>query len=479
VVCQKVANIEADRISFRDGGFKLYKKSENGNDRQFELELLELYDYEYNISYYSEKNKPEGLGDSIIETESLPSFSIDEFSEQNVSLYYRKQNSVFQLDYFNNTYFTVRTFQYEERYNENIRGREYKWNLVETEFYNYFIINVKESTQIVVFVKHDEWGADIEGFIANGNNGLIAKLDGQSFTTQIEDKETTKQLKKLTSTYNYIDRFANLYRVARNNELRDLVFNEQLIEEKYDTLYLQNGFVIGKKKREYHVYNLKLKIISPKNTRAVFTAGDTDCQILVNNQIKWLNKEGLVSKSKAELTYFVCGTVRSVKREITRNGSLFQMTEEVDEFDGSPPKTVKYKLPWTGKEYETYFLNGSKTLIHDGNSDVDAQYKLPSTAYNYFIVQQDNKFILLEYFFGKDGVHSQQKLLPGTYDLIKSESYYSPILFQRGEKFGYYPINKTVRYSTLQKFTGAFARFSLENGKKGWLDVYGNEYMDE
>ena len=42
----------------------------------------------------------------------------------------------------------------------------------------------------------------------------------------------------------------------------------------------------------------------------------------------------------------------------------------------------------------------------------------------------------------------------------------------------YYPIMKDIKYKKIEKFDNNFARFTLPNGQKGWLDKEGNEYLD-
>jgi len=52
-------------------------------------------------------------------------------------------------------------------------------------------------------------------------------------------------------------------------------------------------------------------------------------------------------------------------------------------------------------------------------------------------------------------------------------------LYEKDSLFTYYPIKKEFRYKKLGNFQGNFARFELPNGQKGWLDLQGNEYLDE
>jgi hypothetical protein len=43
---------------------------------------------------------------------------------------------------------------------------------------------------------------------------------------------------------------------------------------------------------------------------------------------------------------------------------------------------------------------------------------------------------------------------------------------------GFFPQNCKGEYEFLEDFIVCFARFQKPNGKKGWLDIYGNEFLD-
>ncbi|MES2487717.1 MAG: hypothetical protein V4581_17445 [Bacteroidota bacterium] len=51
--------------------------------------------------------------------------------------------------------------------------------------------------------------------------------------------------------------------------------------------------------------------------------------------------------------------------------------------------------------------------------------------------------------------------------------------FEKGKLFGYWPMHNAVRYTALDTFNKGFARFTLPNGKQGWLSLDGKEYLDE
>ncbi len=46
-----------------------------------------------------------------------------------------------------------------------------------------------------------------------------------------------------------------------------------------------------------------------------------------------------------------------------------------------------------------------------------------------------------------------------------------------GSLIGYYNLT-AIKYATLGDFIFGLARFSLANGSKGYVDVYGKEYYD-
>ena len=52
------------------------------------------------------------------------------------------------------------------------------------------------------------------------------------------------------------------------------------------------------------------------------------------------------------------------------------------------------------------------------------------------------------------------------------------IRFKENNLYGYYKIHSKARFKKLEAFQGFFARFELPNGKKGWLDRNGKEYLD-
>ena len=73
------------------------------------------------------------------------------------------------------------------------------------------------------------------------------------------------------------------------------------------------------------------------------------------------------------------------------------------------------------------------------------------------------------------------------YNLKKSndKKLYDALVFEEDSKirlqyrglWGYHNLTK-IKYKTIGEFDGSLARFELPNGKKGYVDLKGNEYYD-
>lgn len=86
---------------------------------------------------------------------------------------------------------------------------------------------------------------------------------------------------------------------------------------------------------------------------------------------------------------------------------------------------------------------------------------------------------------GKYGLYDVRKpdkpLLPFVYDRVTGIVRYrdTHLLLERQGLKCYYPISSKPRYKELEPFERNFARFTLPNGRKGWLGLDGKEYLDE
>lgn len=68
--------------------------------------------------------------------------------------------------------------------------------------------------------------------------------------------------------------------------------------------------------------------------------------------------------------------------------------------------------------------------------------------------------------------------LPVDLESVEGINYKGLFKIKKNSLVGYFPINKEPKYKRLEDFQENFARIEFPNGQKGWLDLNGNEYLD-
>ena len=313
---------------------------------------------------------------------------------------------------------------------------------------------------------------DIVGVISKTNSKIIANLDWDLYVQNHKSSKEIENSEKGNFGYNAPN--DKIYRITKKHELKDFLNNQVLINEKFDTLYQENNFIIGLKNKEYKIYNLKLESIAPFNTRSAFPTKDYGCQILVNNKVKWLTEYGYLSNEPKKHEFLVCGTVTTINKEIKYEENSLQLYESTDAFDDKEPEKQVFTFSQVNFD-DIWFLNGTKSLTYDDNTGINANYHSPLEVNNILIIENKNQYGL--------ALHNEQKkeliiIETPSYDSIMVENYYHPILLKKDGLYGYYLLNKKLRYKSISKFNFSFARFTLPNGREGWLDIMGNEYLD-
>lgn len=139
-------------------------------------------------------------------------------------------------------------------------------------------------------------------------------------------------------------------------------------------------------------------------------------------------------------------------------------TETVDE----------YRLCKASEYKDLTFFNGTKA---DEYMSTYLPWRL--NIYNAFITTAAN---------GKKGmvtINYQEAnpvimpvLAPDNY-IFHTGEYDYPYLFEKNGLKNYLLVSLEPKYTILGKFDKNFARFTLPNGKQGWLAMDGTEYLDE
>lgn len=157
------------------------------------------------------------------------------------------------------------------------------------------------------------------------------------------------------------------------------------------------------------------------------------------------------------LSLLVCGTVDSYNIKLLKEDNQYMVETTTNRTFTGGENTTKITATIEDKGFDNiYFINGEQSLSFDDN------FSLPTCL----IFEKDNTFGIIE----KDNI-----LLYDT--VFVSETMFKKVLkVGKSDLYHYYHISSEVKYKRLDDFVFNLAYFELENGKKGYVDLEGNEY---
>ena len=185
-------------------------------------------------------------------------------------------------------------------------------------------------------------------------------------------------------------------------------------------------------------------------------------QVLDKNNLKfYIDKNGKKQK-KTKIKLELCGTVPNYNCEIIEKNDKYIIT--IDETFYDSKNLVKAEVIDSISKREVdkiYFSNNSQKINYDENDFVFNFTKtFPFTA----IIEKDNQ----------KGILNNGKVIFFD-EIISTKNWIFKI--RVNNKIGFYQITET-KYTELENFNFGLAKFKLENGKTGYVDVKGKEYYD-
>ena len=278
------------------------------------------------------------------------------------------------------------------------------------------------------------------------------------------------------------DTLRNL-RVFESKEKFCLSISKKIdFNNKFDTIEIDDNYAFCKSKKVYKIISQKTGKTIIVNVRAFFKVGNSTkyYQLLKNNEIIWLDLNSNISKLKpnTSLLITVCGTVESYRNRIIQNSDKSITTLEFKETDNYLKKRndTTYDLTSQIGKKILVFLNNSATLEYDANSNFSKN--LNNSIF--FEKLQDGRYNIIKLEFKSNVIKTVLvENIENKYDLSNKNNNFNPFIFNKQNLFGYYPINLDAKYIYLNPLNMNFAKFMLPNGKSGWLDINGNEYLDK
>lgn len=414
------------------------------------------------------------------------------------------------LKLFNEHIFMVQQYLFEKEQS----------HIADTYFFNYCIIDLGNDRHIVALL--DKNGAVTSYIIPTLKRTIVGGVDrygGEANWDHIKEekydnswKTTMEKLYKKVSPFIEKEYYFSAITKDRKYTLVD-IFDEPIFPSAYDTISIGHHFIVTKKENELTLYNSTLEKIPLNNIRAYYFYGPL-IQVLQGNAIKKIDLKGKKSNFSNRMAV-ICGTTSLSNYDATYNFEMMQDASKgnylniiIEPLDilGQPTKLFFKKIYFKNltTDYTLSFFDKRKKAKRNFIPSYEYPGEIPT---NWLLISKGNKFGIIKYALNKvkftqeenskeksldslkirEEDHSENlydttvQVLPIAYDSIGSKQYpYSfPIRIYKNGLVGYFPLNKDVRYSFLGEQQGYFIRFILPNGKKGWLDMKGNEFLDE
>lgn len=177
---------------------------------------------------------------------------------------------------------------------------------------------------------------------------------------------------------------------------------------------------------------------------------------------------GLISKVGMEINNYP-----KIHLDITTNYpiKMSHINDSVEALSNSD-MSLRIDLSSIVQQGSIRFLNDSEKFGYIGIDDFQPGVtpltfieKIPNSKYNIIEIDTSNGL--------------QKRILLKEVNKIYKPEYFKPFMYQKGNLYGFYPLNKKAKYLFIASFNGNYARFILTNKKQGWLSVDGIEYLDE
>jgi len=337
-------------------------------------------------------------------------------------------------------------------------------------------------------------GRKMKGFIIPTNDGGIIVWDKHEYyKDESIPFDSIGVTEILRPSYDFRKK-----EVGDGYRVYDKVLGNELLDESFDEVEFTNYWVITRKADKYSLYSAALDTIFMKDFQAIQSKGKIT-QGIKNNKIYFLDREGNFSDRYFQPPIAGCGVgYRSTKKKIRDYFFTYSETHEVI----SNMDTTKSSFMLTSSPLiqNLQFLNNN-TLHKKGLSSYPKVFSFPENIYKCKIFGVDAIVSIQNSTFNRKHSYSNWKsrdysndrsngtlgktinfMTDGNIKLLfsgelQSFNSYHPVKFKDGNLFGYWPQATEARYTKLERFNFFFAKFELEDGRKGYLDINGKEYF--
>lgn len=360
------------------------------------------------------------------------------------------------LNVIDNEYVMIRCYQTDSRDNPVLTYYSFenlKPLLINKKYYSFSIESIKKPRPNTP-----------RGHITALKHKYIIKFGNRLFTSEIMSETDSSDIRK---TIGMEYEKGVFFKENDKYGLKSKSGNQTLIQPVYDSIYYYEQFIVGKKGNLIQLHYKNGEKLGIPHLRAVMI-DNRNYGVLLNNQTYWLVNGAIANVLPIKKIEPICGTVPDVVHSIIKEKDNFKYYYTSNYVVGDTDSEVKILCPSTALK-EVTFLN-QKTKIINGdysfssNSPLSKCYIVETLKKNKSIVRfNDGK---IEYL-----------LKPDTYTFTFTDKEH--MQFKVRGMYGLYPFHRKAKFTKLSSFEKGFARFELPNGKKGWLDLDGKEYLDK
>jgi len=470
-----VVDLDTDFINIDNGSVYFYKRLENSIQK---TEMIFKFDGKINTVLHQSEFDEDLLISELqnssfyLDVSKIKEVKLTEFEKRIKEKSFIKSNWINYdlLRFYNETYFRLDEFTELHDENENLTFREGNRKLL-----NYIIVKLKQNKSIILFPKGLDRYYDI-GFIFINNSDNSFTVSNSEFI-DIEKSELKKEERFQILSLNPILNRLDLYFSFQNKKIVNAGTEIEAVSGKFDNAVVGIHFIVAKRARKLSIFNRELVDITPKDVRAAFETENYGgyLRALVNNKLMYINDKGEVLEKIS--SSFIDGVIDpsepkiNLKIENNNKDYFLSIFPNQDNFFWVID-SMQLSLKGLGRFEDVMFLYNNSHLKTETADQFFGSKK-------YLLTVKNSKFGLydlkINYYDSTGQIpYELTELLPAEYDSI-----YQNLKFRKKGLYGIYGLNKGVRYTEINAIDQYFYKFKLPNGKKGWLDKTGNEYIDQ
>lgn len=472
---QLIHDIEIDKIYYEEGDVYLVNES---FDEYYEcdIEVAILKTNKYSLSLYGQLEKDYDYSESVDMYEDI--IKMNDLGEFKKWLKSRR----FSRNYFNEKSNSNHLYV-ECAYDEVLEMSKYTsredFSNIKREYLGYARIvyfRVNQEFLIAGILRPGRYGEDrfenVGLIIPTKDGGVLTFGDHSYFGGEVIPDQIIAFKKSEEKDRLHCGDFFGLGEIDGETYIVDRLEHQLILPFPVDSVKMRRKLLVYYKNNEARVFNPFSRTHADLEFQAVGKGIGNGLQVIHDNQIKWLDQDMVFKDTIEPQRFFVCGTVSHYSRTIDTDSLYFNETLYGGRRNNLA-KSASYPLVESENVKSLLYLTDSPVHKFNENSKYGALIELPYSIYK---LERDKHQQLVNIFQEKKGGELIVKTLL-TADKILPSGYYQPVKFIQGDLFGYYPQNKEARYKKIEKFNHHFAPFVDKDGRKGWLDLNGNEYF--